>query len=388
MNTIKKFELVNDILAISLKGEINSSNSTIVEQEVVDVIKNNQFKTLMLDFLDITYVSSAGLRVILRLKQTYKDVHIINASLEVYDVLSMTGFVNIMDIKKALNKIDVTGKEIIGEGFFSIVYRIDPDTIVKAYKQDTDIKEVERELNMAKEAFILGIPTAISFDVVQVGTKLGVRFEMLNSTLLRDLFRNDPDNFNEYADKYAVLLKKINTTETDDETLPSTKQLWFDKCKAAEPYLTKEEYQKIYQMVDSIPERKTFVHGDCHIKNIMVQDNELFLIDMDTLSRGHPIFELAALVAPYVLFEEDDPGNNLAFFGIDSNLSQKIYNETINRYFGKDDKDIKGKIRLLGYLHMVWWTLTYQKDNLLRLNNCRDRLRNLLKIYDDVNVGL
>ena len=310
---IKGNIIENGCLTILLRGEINSYTSQEAQDEILDVINKNKLGKYVLDFEDVTYVSSAGLRVILKLKQAYKDVSIINASLQVYDVFDMTGFTNIMDIKKALTKVDVSNSEIIGEGFFSTVYRIDKDTIVKAYKNDTDIENVERELKLAKEAFVLGIPTAISFDVVKVNDKLGVRFEMLNSILLRDLFKDNEANFDEYIAKYAELLKKINTTETMSENLPRTKDLVLGQIDTIKDHIGETDYKKIKRMVSEIEDRNTFVHGDCHIKNIMVQDNELFLIDMDTLSKGHPIFELSSLIAPYILFELDDPGNNMEF---------------------------------------------------------------------------
>ena len=385
---IENYKQIYNDLVIYLKGEINSTTSLEVEQAIMKVANEISFTTLILDFSLITYVSSAGLRVILRLKQHYNDMHIVNVSLSVYDVFSMTGFTNIMDIKKTLTKIDVKDKEIIGEGYFSTVYRIDSDTIVKAFKEDVDIKEVERELNMAKQAFILGIPTAISFDVVQVNDKLGVRFELLNSTLLRDLFRDYPEDFDQLVIKYVDLLKKINTTETLDESLLKTKDFWINKLEQIKEYLPIDKYDLLKEMLEEIPDRDTFVHGDCHVKNIMVQGDELFLIDMDTLTRGHPIFELACICATYALFEEDDIGSTAKFLGLPIETVNKLYDQVINQYFGKDDKDIKNKIRMLGYLHMVWWTNNYQKDNKVRFNNCKIRLLNLLETYHDFNVGI
>ena len=133
-------------------------------------------------------------------------------------------------------------------------------------------------------------------------------------------------------------------------------------------------------------DRKTFVHGDCHFKNIMVQKDELILIDMDTLSVGHPIFEFAALYAPYCAFNEDEPGNSERFFGIKDADASALYNALVNIYFGKDDPVIKDKIRLVCYIHMVWWTHVNQPENKVRLEGCRSRLYNLLDKYDDVKI--
>lgn len=383
-----EYKLEKDVLTIYIEGELNSVNSESVGEEIDKIIKDKTFKSLVLDFDKVSYISSAGLRIILKLKQRYDDFSVINASLEVYDVFQMTGFTSMMSIKKALRKIDLTGAEIIGDGFFSTVYRLNKDTIVKVFNRTSDPEQIERELRLAKEAFVLGVPTAISFDVVKVGDKMGVCFEMLDCMSLKTALLTEKSKYNEYLEKYAALLKKINTTECFNPLIPDIKINSLKKVEAIKPYLEEKYYLKAKALMESIPERKTFVHGDCHFKNIMVQGDDLLLIDMDTLSVGHPIFELAAIYAPYCAFNEDDPGNSEKFFGISDEEGRKLYNETINLYFGKDDPVIKDKIKVVAYIHMVWWNRVNEPNNNVRLEGCRSRLYALLDKIDDLDIGI
>ena len=383
-----EYKLEKDVLTIFIEGELNSVNSESVGEEIDKIIEDKTFKSLVLDFDKVSYISSAGLRIILKLKQRYDDFSVINASLEVYDVFQMTGFTSMMSIKKALRKIDLTGAEVIGDGFFSTVYRLNKDTIVKVFNRTSDSDQIERELRLAKEAFVLGVPTAISFDVVKVGDKMGVCFEMLDCMSLKNALLSQKGKYKEYVEKYAALLKKINTTECFNPLIPDIKENSLKKVEAIKPYLEEKYYLKAKALMESIPERKTFVHGDCHFKNIMVQGDDLLLIDMDTLSVGHPIFELAAIYAPYCAFNEDDPGNSERFFGITDEEGKKLYNDTLNYYFGKDDPVIKDKIKLVGYIHMVWWNRTNEPNNNERLEGCRSRLYALLDKIDDLDIGI
>lgn len=383
-----EYKLEKDVLTISIEGELNSVNSESVGEEIDKIIEDKAFKSLVLDFDKVSYISSAGLRIILKLKQRYDDFSVINASLEVYDVFQMTGFTSMMSIKKALRKIDLTGAEIIGDGFFSTVYRLNKDTIVKVFNRTSDPEQIERELRLAKEAFVLGVPTAISFDVVKVGDKMGVCFEMLDCMSLKTAVLTQKGKYKDYLEKYAALLKKINTTECFNPLIPDIKEKSLKKVEAIKPYLEEKYYLKVKALMESIPERKTFVHGDCHFKNIMVQGDDLLLIDMDTLSVGHPIFELAAIYAPYCAFNEDDPGNSERFFGISDEEGRKLYNETINLYFGKDDPVIKDKIKVVAYIHMVWWNRVNEPNNNVRLEGCRSRLYALLDKIDDLDIGI
>ena len=285
-----KTKLENNVLTVYLGGEINSYNADNIEKEINEALKDQKFGKLVLDFSSVSYVSSAGLRIILKLKQQYNDFSVVETSLEVYDIFSMTGFTNIMDVKKGLKRVYLSGAEVIGDGYYSTVYRIDKDTIIKVFNRTSDPEQIERELKLAKEAFILGIPTAISFDIVRVDDeKLGVRFEMLDCQSLKNMIVAYPDRLSEFVDKYAALLKKMNTTECFNPNIPDIKAHYISKLEKIKSYLPKDAYEKLMRMFKAIPDRKTLIHGDCHFKNIMVQKDELILIDMDTLSVGYHI---------------------------------------------------------------------------------------------------
>ena len=383
-----RFEIKDKVLTLYLEGELNSYNADNIEKEIDETLKGQKFDKLVLDFSRISYISSAGLRIMLKLKQNYNDITIVETSLEVYDIFSMTGFTNIMDIKKGLRRVYISGAEIVGDGYYSTVYRVDKDTIIKVFNRTSDTNQIERELKLAKEAFILGIPTAISFDIVRVDDKLGVRFEMLDCMSLKNVILKYPERMPEFLDKYAALLKKMNTTECLNPNIPDMKPHYISKLNKIKEFLPEAAYNKLLKMFNAIPERKTLIHGDCHFKNIMVQNGELLLIDMDTLSIGYPIFELAALFAPYVAFNQDDPGNSERFFGIKDEDALNIYNELLLRYFGKDDQTIKDKIQIVGYVHMIRWNRNNEPENTKRLEGCRERLLKLLDKYDDLDIGV
>lgn len=383
-----RFQLNERVLTLYFEGELNSYNADNMEKEIEDVVSKQDFDTLYLDFSNLHYISSAGLRIILKLKQKYNDTHVIEASLEIYDVLNMTGFTNIMDVKKALKRVYISGAQVIGEGYFSTVYRIDKDTIIKVFNRTSDPEQIERELKLAKEAFVRGIPTAISFDIVKVDDKYGVRFEMLDCMPLRDAFINNPEQYESLVERYATLLKKINTTECDDVAIPMIKYKMIEKLESFKDEFEPKVYEKCHKLLSDVPDRNTFIHGDCHFKNIMVQGDELLLIDMDTLSRGHPIFELARLRAPYIAFEELMPGNSTTFFKIGKELIDKIYHDLIVKYFGKFDQNIEDKIALVSYVHMCVWIKKNTPKKTDAFKYFYEKLKVLVEKVDDLDLGI
>ena len=65
--------LKDNAITLFCVGEINSFNALEKENEVLGVLKNQMFSNCVLDFSKLNYISSAGLRIILRLKQKYKN---------------------------------------------------------------------------------------------------------------------------------------------------------------------------------------------------------------------------------------------------------------------------------------------------------------------------
>ena len=165
------------------------------------------------------------------------------------------------------------------------------------------------------------------------------------------------------------------------------KEFFFEKLSYIKHFVDHEHYEKMKALLSTIPERSTFVHGDCHFKNIMVQGNDFLLIDMDTLSKGHPIFELALIRAPYVAFEMDAPGNSEQFLVVSGEFASKLYNDVVERYFGTNRQTIKDTLEIICSIHMLYWNVVNTPENEARMKGNKERLYALLEKYDALDLG-
>ena len=95
-----KHTLENETLTIYLEGELNSYCSEEVEKEIGNIVSNNSFKSLVLDLENLKYISSAGLRIIVRLKQQFDDTSLVKVPQVVYDVFDMVGFQKMLKIER------------------------------------------------------------------------------------------------------------------------------------------------------------------------------------------------------------------------------------------------------------------------------------------------
>ena len=95
-----KHTLDNKILTLYFEGELNSFNSEDVEIEIEQIVNNADFDAIVIDMEHLTYISSAGLRIIVRLKQRNGEVKLVRVPSEVYAIFEMVGFQNLMTIEQ------------------------------------------------------------------------------------------------------------------------------------------------------------------------------------------------------------------------------------------------------------------------------------------------
>lgn len=381
----------DNVLTIALSGHIDSANAPDVEAKITEIREANPCDSAIVDCEDLQYISSAGLRIILRLKKAINDTKLVNVSSEVYDVFEMTGFTEMMEINKGYRTISVEGCEVIGQGANGKVYRIDRDTIVKVYLNPDSLPEIHRERELARTAFVLGVPTAIPYDVVRIeGGGYGSVFELLNATSFAKLIINHEKSVDEVCKMSVDLLKLIHSTVVKPDSMPDMKAVALDWADFLKDYLPQDQYEKLHSLVDAVPEDYHMMHGDYHIKNVMLQDGESLLIDMDTLCYGHPIFELASMFNAYCGYSELDPQIVQDFLGIPRETSQEIWDKSLRLYLdGADEETVKAvedKAKIVGYTRIMRRRIRRNGLNeefgKKEIENCANHLADLLSRVD------
>lgn len=344
-------------LRIPLPVRIDSNNAQEAEDKIRARISDVKDTPVILDASNLNYISSAGLRMMLRLKKLCGELSIVNVGSEAYEIFDMTGFTEILQIEKACRAISVEGCEKIGSGASGAIYRLSRDTVVKVYSEDENQEDIRREREMAKLAFVLGVPTAISYDVVKVGDRYGAVFELLNAQSFSTILANEPERFGWCVNEFASLLKKIHSTAVPNGKLPQARDkvlYWADTLRGAIP---DESYDKLVRLIKAVPESDRMLHCDYHTKNIMQQDGEVFLIDMDTLSVGDPIFEFGQIYNSLIGFYEMDREAVKDFQGFDYETSERFYWDTLGAYLGTKNRaklrEVTDKARILGYTRLI-----------------------------------
>jgi len=384
---------MNSIKTIRLTGRIDSVNAPEWEKTILGQMSEGADPVF--DAADLEYISSAGLRVLMKAKkQTVGELRIVNVSPEVYDIFEMTGFTELFTVEKRMRELSVEGCEVIGTGFYGTVYRIDPETIVKVYKTPDSVPIIRNEQRLARLAFIKGVPTAISYDIVRVGDNYGSVFELLDAQSFNDHLKNDPDSFDEILKQYVGFLKVVHSAEMDRDALPMARDTFIGYLDVIRSYLSAEQYDSLHGMISALPDDLHMVHCDFQMKNVMLVGSEPMLIDMDTISTGQPIFDLQALYVTYIAFGEDDPGNLQSFLGIPNEWGSRIWQSIMRNYFDTADEAELGakneKIRLLAMVRFLYLLVsTDMKNGELgekRINTAKRHIAALLETVRDFSL--
>lgn len=267
---------------------------------------------LIPDADQLQYISSAGLRVILRLLKTGKQIKMVNVSPEVYEVLDVTGFSEMMSVEKAFRKVSIDGCEVIGQGSNSTVY------------------------------------------------------ELINARSITKLILAAPEKMDEYVAVFVDTLKLIHHTAVKPGELPSMKDVALDWADYLKGHIPQEQQEKLHALIAAVPEHPYMLHGDYHSNHVMVQDGEPLLIDMDTLCVGHPVFELASAFNAYVGFGEIDPNVTLRFMKMDAETAHAVWNQFLPLYLDSEDdayiQAVAEKAMVVGCTRLLRRTLRREAD--------------------------
>ena len=336
----------NNTLTLFLAGRIDANNSAQTEAEISDVLNKNPGIVPVFDASELEYISSAGLRVILKFRKAFgKNLDVLNVSSDVYEIFEVTGFTELLNIRKKFREVSIEGCPVIGRGHFSTVYRLNPDTIVKVFNRaPISLERIYSDQQRAREIFIRDIPTAISFDVVKAGGYYGIVYEMIDALSLSGTLMQNPNRLTELGRKMGALLKKLHAAEFPAGTFPEATHSIYESIKTlhAHAMISGSERDMLNGIIDRIPKRNTLIHYDYHPNNILVQGNDLVLIDVGEASLGNPVIDFAS--AYFVEFScvknFNAPVNKMEeILGLKLSLMADLWREMLSEYFGTTDAE-------------------------------------------------
>ena len=375
----------NANVILKFSGRMDTTASAQAKIEIDNLLKDcGNIESLTCDGGELEYISSSGLRVFLALAKTYKNFKITELSPPVYQVFDLTGFTKIMNVEKGLRRMSIDGCEEIGRGGVGIVYRINEDTIIKVFRQGTSIEEINTEIMMAKESFVLGMPTAISFDMVKVGEQYGLVYELLKAETLSQCVNREPDKIDHYAKLYAKLFRQLHSIKVNpDGKIPDAMNMVKESIRLIGKFFNQDQVNLLMHIAESIPPGDRLMHGDLQTKNAMLQGDELMLIDMGEVGYGHPIIDISNSYSPMMTLV----GDYQQIVGMTKQQANYMWDKMIHYYFeGEPEELIQHRIDQIDVAacirNFTWMALSDSFPQDL-LDSCRQQFYNRVEKRKD-----
>lgn len=219
---------------------------------------------------------------------------------------------------------------------------------------------------------------------------MGAVYELLEARSLAQCIRENPDRLDDYIDISVSLLETIHGTQMDTGALENKREAALRRIvKSTQKVLDAEQYELLMQHLNKIPDGNSMVHGDFHIKNIVMQDGTPMLIDMETIGYGAPILDLGYLHRAYIGFSEIIPDNAVQFFDLSQETCEYIWNRTLRRYYGGEEEATLRRnmytCALFSYATLIDWVDRHYADTPMKwaqnMECLRERIREQLDLF-------
>jgi uncharacterized protein (TIGR02172 family) len=325
-------------MTVVLTGRLDSATAPALV-ELVDT-QLEGIAELVMDFEGLDYVSSVGLRAILKAHQKMKAAHgsmvVKNVSQMIASLFEMTGFDNILTYEKKLRQLSVDGLEMIAKGANGECYKVDDETVLKLYYEYIDQGCAEREKTLAKKAFVAGVPTAISYDVVECGKRRGVLYEMLQADTLSKYIEKNVHRLDSVVEMYVGFCRQIHAITVVPNAFPDAVTLacgYIDACDV----FNDGQRAAVKERLLRAERQNTLIHWDLHPGNIMMQGDRPCLIDMGDMAAGTPYFDLGQI--KQVLHYYASMGLCQKLIGLDDAIALRVWPRFVASYFGNPAPD-------------------------------------------------
>ncbi|MBQ0025591.1 MAG: phosphotransferase [Bacteroidales bacterium] len=194
-----------------------------------------------------------------------------------------------------------------GGGALGVTYfhKSDPSMIVKFNNATNTLEDIQREISISRKVFEMGIPSPEPSEMVTDGKRYGMMFKRIyNKISYARMIGSYPEKIDQTAAEMAALAKQLHSTRCDTSTIPNVKVLYRNLILRNNLH-DEQIKQGALNLIDSIPDRDTCLHGDFHFGNVIKADGKSYFIDLGNFCYGDPYFDLAMLAEITVLASLD-----------------------------------------------------------------------------------
>ncbi len=191
-----------------------------------------------------------------------------------------------------MRNINADQLEQIGKGVTAGVYALDEDRIVKIFRDVVPIEEIRYEYDCARLVAGMGIHTPRALEIVSTDEGTGIIYERIKGITLSEVMQENKTDLFQLGERYGCIVKSLHQQTVEGIRLPRVREKMKRVIEAGADFLTAGDIEEYTGYIELVPERERLLHGDIAPVNIMVEEGQMYIIDVPMVMVGNPLFDL------------------------------------------------------------------------------------------------
>lgn len=189
-------------------------------------------------------------------------------------------------------KIYMTLGPLIGKGNTADVFDVGQGKVVKLFHVGYPKSSVHKEFINSKMINSLDVPVARSHELITFGGRHGIVYDKIDAVSLLDILLSTYD-----IEQYTLILARLHKSilSQDLRSAISCKDVLRGNIQRT-GLLDEQRKEKLYTVLDALPDGDCFCHGDFHFDNVLMAQQEFHIIDFMNVCRGHKHYDIAKTV--------------------------------------------------------------------------------------------
>lgn len=330
------FEVMTDkLVGVNLPERIDSENSNKIEKELETIANKHPGKNLVLKADKTTYVSSAGLRVILKLKQMGRLDSLRGVCKDVYDIFEMTGLNNVVSIEKSVETRKQVYEELLGEDAYGYLYKKDKENVIRISKNWIEDENVYHGQELSQLGLKLDVSNAIILETVKTEQGMASIYAADSFETLNAYSEKHTDKSENIIKELVKELKRYKECDEFDNKLQLEHIMLTDKVEEKLSNLWKDEKESIKRCINSLSRNNFPIFELLDDRTLLFSRNKIVFLDLSVLRYGNPVFELASAYRNIL--------DHNSFIGLKGGDADEAWISFLRKYVENDDESIISK---------------------------------------------
>jgi len=240
-----------------------------------------------------------------------------------------------------MSRFVLSGAGANGESYDSLD---DKNVMLKLYNASYPKQPVIDELEIARKAFEIGVPSPEPGELVEVDGRLGIKFRrVIGKRSFSRALADEPERVEEYAREFARNGKLLHSIHCPEGLVPNQKAIYLGLLEKDKAF-GEEDKAKMRRFLEAMPDCDTAVHGDFHMGNILTtlpkgapitEPHDVLYIDIGYFAAGCPLLDIGMLdcICHYLTDEFREREMHIG-----ADIAAKFWDYFVDEYFFGPEK--------------------------------------------------